>query len=434
MNRIAIVGRPNVGKSALFNRIAGRRIAIVDMQSGITRDRITTAVEWSGEKFELIDTGGIIVNSKEALVEQIHFQAQVAMEEAQVILFTVDVTSGITALDQDVAAIIRKSDKPVLLVVNKCESDLNDPRLGEFYSLGFPDVFPVSAIHGLGINELLDSAIKNLPEDGGAASEESGIRVAVVGKPNVGKSTFINYLLKENRLVVDNAPGTTRDSVDVPYQDDKGNRFILVDTAGIKRSRRITEAVEKYSFLRSQDAIQRCDAAILMIDAAEGITTGDAKIARLVGEAGKSCVIAVNKWDLVTEYRQKEYAGHIANSLPVLSYSPVVFTRASEGVNIHKTLALTHRAYMEGGREVPTSSLNRIVQDALQAFQPPVVKGKRLKIYYATQVGSHPPRVLLFVNDRQLIKTPYINFIANRIRGKFPFTGNPLRVSATRRK
>ncbi len=434
MNKIAIVGRPNVGKSALFNRIVGRRIAIVDRQAGITRDRLGAPAEWNGVRFTVIDTGGIVVNSHEPLIKQVHFQAEVAMAEAQVILFVLDVAEGINRLDREVADIIRKTDKPVILVVNKCDRTLDDHRTAEFYSLGFGDIFPISAIHGLGVGEILDTVVENLPETAENISVREGIRVAVVGKPNVGKSTFINYLLKENRLVVDDTPGTTRDAVDVTYLDNKGRCFVLVDTAGIKRSRRVKEAVEKYSFLRSQAAIERCDVVVLMLDAMPGVTVGDSKIAHMVHNAGKSCVIAVNKWDTAVEYKQKDYTVHIHEKIPLLNYCPVEYTMATQGKNVGRTLNTALKVFKEGGYQLSTGRLNKIIQSALENYQPPAVNRKRLKIYYATQVGKHPPHILVFVNDRKLVRTQYLNYLINYIRKQQPFTGNPVRLSLRRRK
>ncbi len=434
LNKVAIVGRPNVGKSALFNRIAGKRIAIVDRQAGITRDRLGAQVSWRGVGFTLVDTGGIVVDSHEPLIEQVRFQAEVAMAEAEVILFVVDVNDGVNRLDWEVAEMIRKSDKPVILVVNKCDATLDDPRAAEFYSLGFGEMFPVSAIHGLGIGEVMDVVLDNLAETSGRAAEQEGLRVAVVGKPNVGKSTFINYLLKENRLVVDTSPGTTRDAVDVTYVDDRGRHFVLVDTAGIKRSRRVREAVEKYSFLRSRAAIERCDAAILMIDASAGVTTGDSKIAHMIHDGGKSCVIAVNKWDTVAGHRQKDYTLDVHEQIPLLSYCPVEYTVATEGKRAHRTLDTAMRVFKEGGYQFSTGRLNKIIHDAVENYQPPLVNRRRLKIYYATQVATNPPQILVFVNDRRLMKSQYVNYLVNSIRKECPFTGSPIRISLRGRR
>jgi GTP-binding protein len=434
LHKVAIVGRPNVGKSALFNRIVGRRIAIVDREAGITRDRLGARVNWRGSAFTLIDTGGIVADSREPLIKQVRFQAEVAIAEAEVILFVVDVNDGANRLDWEVGEIIRKSGKPVIPIVNKCDTARDDPRAAEFYSLGFGDVFPVSAIHGLGIGEVMDVVVDNLAGRAGGASEKEGLRVAVVGKPNVGKSTFINYLLSENRLVVDGSPGTTRDAVDVEYVDDSGKRFVLVDTAGIKRSRRVKEAVEKYSFLRSQAAIERCDAAILMMDASSGVTTGDSKIAHMVHDAGKSCVIAVNKWDTVSGYRQRDYSVYVHERIPLLSHCPIEYTVATEGKRVHRTLNGAIRVFKEGGYQFSTGRLNRIIQGAVDSYHPPLVNRRSLKIFYATQVATHPPHMLVFVNDRRLMKSQYLNYLVNSIRKDYPFTGNPVRISLRSRK
>jgi GTPase len=434
LNKVAIVGRPNVGKSALFNRIVGKRIAIVDKQAGITRDRLGADTEWNGVAFRLIDTGGIVIASSEPIIKQVRFQAEVAMAEAAVILLVLDVNDGVTRFDSEVADIIRKAGKPVIIVANKCDRGIEETRIGDLYAFGFSNIFPVSAIHGIGIGDLLDDIVRRLPEGATGDAGESGIKIAVVGKPNVGKSTFINCLLKENRLVVDDAPGTTRDAVDVEYVDETGRHLILVDTAGIKRSRKLQEAVDMYSYLRSQAAIERCDVAILMMDASEGVTTGDLKIAHMINEAGKGCVIAVNKWDTSTEYRKKDFLSYLYEQMPLLSHCPMEFTVASEGINVYETLKTSVKVFEDGLYQLPTSRLNKIIENALDRNQPPLVNRRRLKVYYATQVGTNPPNVLLFVNDRSLMKNPYLNYLINSIRKEHPFSGSPIRIALKNRK
>lgn len=434
LNKVAIVGRPNVGKSALFNRIVGKRIAIVDRQAGITRDRLGADAEWNGIHFRIIDTGGIVIDSSEPLIKQIRFQAEVAMAEASVILFILDVNDGLTRLDSEVVGIIRKTDKPVIAVVNKCDRTTDDTRIAEFYSLGFSDIFAVSALHGIGIGELLDEVVSKLPEKISKPLEDKGTKIAIVGKPNVGKSTFINCLLKENRLVVDDAPGTTRDSVDVEYVAPDGRHLVLVDTAGIKRSRKLQEAVDMYSYLRSKEAIERCDTAILILDAYAGVSTGDLKIARMISEAGKGCVIVINKWDTMKEYGKKDYVLHVRDYMPFLSHCPIVFTIATDGKNVNEALKTALDVFESGSVQLPTSRLNKIIEIAVERNQPPLVRRKRLKIYYATQVGVNPPQVLLFVNDKGLIKNPYINYLINTIRKEHSFQGNPIKISVKNRK
>lgn len=434
INKVAIVGRPNVGKSALFNRIVGKRIAIVDRQAGITRDRLGADTEWNGVRFRIIDTGGIVINSSEPLIKQIRFQAEVAMAEASVILFILDVNDGLMRLDSEVAGIIRKSNKPVIAVVNKCDSTIDDPRVGDFYSLGFSELFAVSALHGIGMGELLDEVVNKLPEKISKSVEDKGTKIAIVGKPNVGKSTFINCLLKENRLVVDNAPGTTRDSVDVEYIAPDGRHLVLVDTAGIKRSRKLQEAVDMYSYLRSKEAIERCDTTILILDASAGVSTGDLKIAHMISEAGKGCVIVINKWDTMKEYGKKDYVRHIRNYMPFLNYCPVIFTIATDGTNVNEALKTALDVFEIGSVQLPTSRLNKIIETAIERNQPPLVRRKRLKIYYATQIGVNPPHILLFVNDKGLIKNPYINYLINSIRRTHSFQGNPIKITVKNRK
>jgi len=434
LNKVAIVGRPNVGKSALFNRIAGKRIAIVDREAGITRDRLGADTEWNGVHFRVIDTGGIVIDSSEPLIKQIRFQAEVAMAEASVILLILDVNDGLTRLDREVVEIIRKTDKPVIVVVNKCDNAIDDPRIAEFYSLGFSNLYAISALHGIGIGEMLDGIVGKLPEKSAVPIVDKGTKIAAVGKPNVGKSTFINCLLEENRLVVDDAPGTTRDSVDVEYITPDGRHLVLVDTAGIKRSRKVQEAVDMYSYLRSKEAIERCDVAILILDASAGVTTGDLKIAHIIGEAGRGCVIAVNKWDTVREFGKKDYVQNIRDYMPFLSHCPVVFTVATEGTNVYEALGTALDVYESGSLQLLTSRLNKIIETAIERNQPPLINKKRLKIYYATQVGVNPPQILLFVNNRSLIKNPYIHYLINTIRKEHSFMGNPIRISVKNRK
>jgi GTP-binding protein len=431
---VAIVGRPNVGKSALFNRLVGRRLAIVDATAGITRDRLGAAAEWKGVRFTLTDTGGIVPDPAEPLVEQVRLQAEVAIAESDVLLFVVDVMDGPTPLDQEVAERLRPAAAKVVCVANKCDNAELAASRHEFARLGLGEVFGASALHGLRIAELLDEVVRRLPRRGAAEAEsEAGVRVAIVGKPNVGKSSFINALLKQKRLVVDSAPGTTRDAVDVAYRGPHGERFVLIDTAGIKRKRSTKEAVEKYSAIRSEEAIERCNVAILMLDASAGVTTTDAKIAHLIEGARKGCVIAVNKWDLVEELTQKEYTAQLLVRLPFLSHCPVLYTVATVGTNVGRALGRARKVVEAGAIKIGTGRFNELVATAVKAHQPPVVRNRRLKIYYATQSGTNPPAFLLFVNDPVLVKADYLAYLVGRIRAVEPYEGSPVVLRLRRR-
>lgn len=424
--KVAIVGRPNVGKSALFNRLVGRRLAIVDSAAGITRDRLGAEAEWQGVRFTLTDTGGIVVDPDEPLVEQVRLQAEVAIAESDVLLFVLDVTDGLTPLDQEVAGLLRPVSARVVCVANKCDNAQLDEQRHEFAVLGLGDVFGVSALHGLRIGTLLDEVVERLPEPGEAAAEAAAVRVAVVGKPNVGKSSFVNALVREKRLVVDAAPGTTRDAVDVAYRGPHGERFVLIDTAGIKRKRSTKVAVEKYSAMRSEGAIARADVAILMIDASAGVTTTDAKIGHMVQEHRKGCVIAVNKWDLAEELKQKEYTPQVYERLPFLAHCPVLYTVATKGTNVGRALGRARKVFEHGAARIGTGRLNELIEKALARHQPPLVRNKRLKVFYATQTGTNPPCFLLFVNDPGLAKPDYLAYLRNRIRTVEPYEGSPI--------
>ena len=423
---VAIVGRPNVGKSALFNRLVGRRVAIVDRVAGITRDRLEAAAEWRGVRFAVTDTGGIVPDPKEPLVEQVRLQAEVAIAEAAVVLLVLDVTDGITPLDEEVAGLLRPSSAKVVCVANKCDNERLQEQRHEFARLGFGEVFGVSALHGLRIERLLDEVVRRLPEAREASGGPAAVRVAIVGKPNVGKSSFVNALVREKRLVVDAAPGTTRDAVDVAYRGPHGERFVLVDTAGIKRKRSTKVAVEQYSAMRAEEAIARCDVAILMIDASAGVTTTDAKIAHTVRQREKGCVIVVNKWDLVEGLRQKDYTPRVRERLPFLSSCPVLYTVATKGTNVGRALGRARKVFEGGAVKIATGRLNEVIGRALKQHAPPVVRNRRLKVFYATQTRTNPPGFVLFVNDPKLVRADYLGYLANRIRAAEPYEGNPV--------
>jgi GTP-binding protein len=443
-NVIAIVGRPNVGKSALFNRILSRRVAIVEKHSGTTRDRLGERTKWNGIPFELLDTGGIVTGAEEELTKRVKLQVDVALSEASVVLFVVDVAEGITPLDMEIAQMLRKASKEnVIVVVNKCDHPARLESAAEFYSLGFEKVVGVSAIHGLGIGELLDEAVSGLAKES-VEEPEAALRVAVLGQPNAGKSTFINRLLGEERLIVHDSPGTTRDSIDVLWETKDGERIVFIDTAGIRRRRSMSRPIEKLGSLRAERAVGRCDVAILMLDAAGGPTVGDARIAYIIQEKRKSCVLVVNKWDLTEGISQSAFRHIVYEKLRFLSYCPVVFTVATAGRGVTRAVETARYVHRESMTKVSTHVLNGVLQEALQHHAPPSVgrgkpsprtrrrgrressRGKRLKIYYATQIGVAPPKFRVFVNRAGLATPTYLNYLTNRIRESFPFPGSPI--------
>ncbi len=427
---VAIVGRPNVGKSTLFNRIVGERVAIVEDIPGITRDRIYRDAVWLEKPFLLIDTGGI-TSGNDPLTVEISNQAQIAISEADVILFMVDAQDGLHPLDQEIAERLRRTHKPVILVANK--ADRYDPGLkSEFYPLGFGEPLLISAEHALNIGDLLDQTVKEfpvLPEE-----EEDGIRVALIGRPNSGKSSLLNAILGEERVIVSPIPGTTRDAIDTPFLFD-GQKYILVDTAGIRRKARVEEAVEYYSVLRAIRAVERADVAIVVLDASEFLTEQDKKVAGIAHEAGKAVILAVNKWDLVTKDQNtsKLYLEKIRHELSFLDYAPVLFISAKTGQRVAKVLPLVFSVANEYAKRVPTQTLNEILREAIMMHQPPTKKGKQLKIYYATQVKVKPPTIQLWVNEPALLHFSYRRYLENRFREHLGFIGSPLHFLVRKR-
>lgn len=427
---VAVVGRPNVGKSTLFNRLVGKRIAIVEDTPGITRDRIYAVGEWIGRDFVLIDTGGIVLDDKDPLTVQVRLQAEVAMEEADVIVLIVDVTEGVTASDLEVADVLRRTSKPVILVANKVENPRHEREALEFYSLGLGDVFPISAVQGYGVAELLDKVVENLPEpDGEEPYPEDTIRIAIVGRPNVGKSSMLNAFVEEERQIVSDIPGTTRDAVDTYFQHE-GQGLVLIDTAGIRRAGKIQRTVEYYSVLRATRAIERADVALLIIDASEGIRDGDKRVGGLAHEAGKASVIVVNKWDLrPAGASMRNTARKIRDETPFLSYAPIVFTSAIKRTGIGETLDSAILAAHNHALRLPTGEINRIIQDAVDGH-PLTQHGKQFKVYYATMPAVKPPTIVLFTNDPNMLHFSYQRYLENQVRKHMSYEGTPIRIHA----
>ena len=426
---VAIVGRPNVGKSALFNKIAGKRISIVEDTPGVTRDRIYCEADWNGKTFALIDTGGIEPNSDDLILRSMREQAMTAIELADVILFVADLQSGVTANDTDVAAMLQKSGKPIILCVNKLDSTgAVPPEFYEFYELGLGEPFGVSSLHGTGTGDLLDRVVELLPEGISGEQDSDTVKVAVIGKPNVGKSSLVNKILGEERMIVTDIPGTTRDSIDQYFENQYG-KFIFIDTAGIRRQSRIDDNIERYSVLRAKAAVERSDVCLTLIDAELGSTAHDEKIAGLAHEAGKASVIVVNKWDKIEKDNSttKKFTDDIKAAFAYMSYAPIVFASAKTGQRVQKIFELINSVHAQSTKRVTTGALNDVLSEALARSQPPSDKGRRLKIYYMTQTGTKPPVFVLFVNDAELFHFSYQRYIENRLRETFGFEGTPIR-------
>ncbi|MDK2984631.1 MAG: GTPase [Clostridia bacterium] len=432
---IAIVGRPNVGKSTLFNRITGGRVAIVDDLPGVTRDRLYRDASWCEHQFTVVDTGGIeFAGKSDKIIEQVKNQADLAIEEADLILFVVDGRQGITPADEDVAEIIRKTNKPVILVVNKIENFDNPSNVYEFYNLGLGEPIAISAEHGHNIGDLLDRVVEILP-DIEEEDLEDIIKIAVVGRPNVGKSSLVNKILGQERVIVSDIPGTTRDAIDSFLKRD-GKQYILIDTAGIRRKARINLPTERYSVIRSLRAVDRSDVVLVLINATEGVTEQDKKIAGYVHEQGKSVIIAVNKWDLIEKDHatMNKFDEEIRHELGFMQYAPTIYISALTGQRVGKIFDLVDFVAEQATYRVATSLLNEVIRDALAYTPPPTEKGKRLKIFYVTQSGTKPPSFVLFVNDKKLLHFSYKRYIENQLRQAFGFEGNPLRIIVRERK
>jgi GTP-binding protein len=427
---VAIVGRPNVGKSQLFNRFAGRRLSIVEDTPGVTRDRLYADAEWRGREFQIIDTGGIEPSTDSEILQFMRMQAETAIMAADVIIFITDLRTGVTAADQDVAAMLRRSKKPVVLAVNKCDTPGSMPaEFYEFYNLGLGDPFGISALHGYGTGDLLDECYQYFPEESEEDSMRDYKKVAVIGKPNVGKSSLVNQILGENRVIVSNIAGTTRDSVDSFFENDKG-KYLFIDTAGIRKKSRVDERIEKYSVIRSMMAIERADVCVIMIDATEGVTEQDTKIAGEAHNAGKACIIAVNKWDLVEKETNtmEKMRQQVRNDLSYMPYAPIIFLSARTGARVGGLFDTINSVYEQNGRRIPTGQLNSILADATARVQPPTDKGRRLKIYYMTQSGVRPPTFVCFCNDARLFHFSYQRYLENQIREVYDLTGTPVRM------
>ncbi|HAA25967.1 MAG TPA: ribosome biogenesis GTPase Der [Ruminiclostridium sp.] len=426
---VAVVGKPNVGKSTFFNYITDRRISIVEDTPGVTRDRIYAESEWRGREFIVIDTGGIEPFTGDYIKRQMIRQAELAIETADVIIFMVDVKEGLTPADEDVANMLRKSKKPVVVAVNKVDN-VGDvpPEVYEFYNLGFGDVYAISSIHALGLGELLDAIYEHFPADTGEYESEDYIKVAVIGKPNVGKSSLINCILGEERVIVSDIPGTTRDAIDTPVERE-GKKYIFIDTAGIRRKSKIEENIERYSVIRSWTAVERSDVCVIMIDAQDGVTEQDTKIAGYAHEQGKACIIAVNKWDMIEKETGvlENYRKTVISKLEFMSYAPVTFISAKTGMRIDRLFDLIDHVYSQASLRVTTGVLNDVLNEALVMVQPPSDKGRRLKIRYITQTGVRPPTFVLFVNDMNLMHFSYERYLMNTLRSNFGFEGTPIR-------
>ncbi|MEF9987502.1 MAG: ribosome biogenesis GTPase Der [Christensenella sp.] len=427
---VAIVGRPNVGKSTFFNRITGTKLAIIEDTPGVTRDRIYADAEWLTHEFTLIDTGGVDLDTDDVLLKQMRAQAELAIEAAQLILFMVDGKTGITSEDYEVAKLLRKSGKPVIVVVNKTDTKTDEQNLFDFYELGIGEVVGISSAQGLGIGDLLDVVISELGEYENGDAEDDTLKIALVGKPNVGKSSLTNKILGYERAIVSDIPGTTRDAIDSVFERD-GVRYTIIDTAGMRKKGRIDDkSIERYSVIRSLGAIRRADVAVVMIDAVEGITEQDVKVAGYVDYEGKPCVIAVNKWDAVEKdtFTIEEYNKKITADLAFMPYAGRIYISAQTGLRVDKLFAMLHIAYDNNTRRIPTGVLNDCLQDAITAAEPPSTNGRRLKIFYMTQVSVRPPTFVLFVNDITLMHFSYKRYIENYLRKTFDFSGTPIRI------
>lgn len=429
-NVVAIVGRPNVGKSTLFNKLTGVRTAIVDDTPGVTRDRIYGECEWCGKKFMLVDTGGIEPRSDDIILSQMRRQAQLAIDSAEVIILVTDLRSGVVATDMDVAAMLQKSGKPIVLCVNKCDTIGELPAdFYEFYNLGLGDPIAVSSVHGLGTGDLLDEVCQYLPDASDGEEDDEYIKVAVIGKPNVGKSSLVNAVLGEERMIVSSIAGTTRDATD-SYVENEYGRFMFIDTAGLRRKSKVYDQIEKYSVIRARMAVERAHVCVIMIDGTEGFTEQDSKVAGIAHEMGKGCIIAVNKWDIVEKdgKTMDSYRKKLMNDFSFMSYAPIIFISAKEKIRLDRLYELIKFVDTQNAMRITTGKLNEVLADAAARVQPPTDKGKRLKIYYVTQASTRPPTFVYFVNNAELFHYSYQRYLDNQIRAVFGLEGTPTRI------
>jgi GTP-binding protein len=428
---VAIVGRPNVGKSMLFNKLTGRRMAIVEDTPGVTRDRIYGDCDWNGRSFLLVDTGGIEPGTDDEILKFMRRQAEIAIETATVVVMVVDVTIGLTAADAEVASILKKSKKPVVLAVNKCDQTGGvNPESYEFYSLGLGDPIEVSAVHGHGTGDLLDACVAQFPPESEEEEDPEVIKVAIIGKPNVGKSSLLNRILGEERVIVSDVAGTTRDAIDSYFENESG-KFLFIDTAGMRRKSKVDDTIEKYSNLRAISAIERSDVCLILLDANDGVTEQDTKIAGLAHEAGKACIIVVNKWDAVEKDTKTmdKMTDDIRRDLSYMTYAPVLYISALTGQRVDKLFDQIVAVSNQNSMRITTGMLNNILEDATARVQPPTDKGRRLKIYYMTQVGVKPPHFVIFCNDARLFHFSYQRYLENQIRSVFGLTGTPIQIT-----
>ncbi len=432
---MAVVGRPNVGKSTIFNKLTGTKISIVEDTPGVTRDRIFGEVEWLNKYFTIIDTGGIEPESDDIILSQMRNQAMLAVDMAHVILFVVDGKSGLTAADKEVADILRRTKKPVLLVVNKIDSKSQFDNIYDFYELGLGNPIAISGANSMGLGDLLDEVVENFPEGMNTEYDEDVIRVAITGKPNAGKSSILNNILGEERVIVSPIAGTTRDAIDTYFEKDD-NKFLLIDTAGIRRRSKVYENVERFSVIRSMSAVDRADVVLIVIDATEGVTEQDTKIAGIAHDEGKACIFVVNKWDLIEKDNKTmgNFRMSVREKFPFMTYAPILFVSAVSNQRIGKILETVVQVSAEQNKRVTTSVLNQVIGEAIMLNQPPSDKGRRLKIYYGTQTGVKPPTFNLFINDKELTHFSYTRYLENRLRENFGFEGTSIKIEYSQKK
>ena len=433
---VAIIGRPNVGKSTFFNYIVGKKISIVQDKPGVTRDRIYAETTWRGRSFTLIDTGGIELDGEDIIVEQMREQANIAINIADVILFITDIKQGITAVDEEIAVMLKKSGKPVVLICNKADNfGKTSDDIYEFYNLGIGTPYPVSSVNALGIGDVLDAIYEYFPEENTQEDDNEIIKVAIIGKPNVGKSSLLNAITGENRVIVSDIAGTTRDAIDSYYENQEG-KYIFIDTAGIRRKSKVTESIEKFSIMRTLLAIERADVCLMLIDATEGVTDQDAKIAGEAHEAGKGIILVVNKWDCIDKDTNTvlKFKKEIYNKLSYLTYAPIIFISAQTGQRVTKIFSIINKVANQNAMRISTAMLNEVINEAIAVTQPPSDKGKRLKIMYITQASTKPPTFVIFVNSKELFHFSYQRYLMNQIRNTFGLEGTPIRLIIREKK